>query len=270
MELTDLCRTLGIRQEVIDTVNRINGGYEHDKLSPIWEKLYDRSTWDDGIKQLQEHFGEDKDGMKMFTCILNCTLYTHRLYAEKGIDEQIFIDTMRFLTRFLERDRDRCGYDCFTWAWWFPRELSLQEFRIGALEYELASEEGMPRIYMHIPSDADMGRDSLQSSYKEFQRFLGKFFPEYRDAEMYCDSWLLEPVLKQFLKSGSGILYFQSCFEVISVDKESNGFMDWLYGGDNIPLDRLPENTSLQKRVKQYLLEGGKVGWALGKFKGFM
>ena len=41
------------------------------------------------------------------------------------------------------------------WGWWFPRQLSLQEFRVGCLEYEFVElEEKM--ISIHIPSVANL------------------------------------------------------------------------------------------------------------------
>ncbi|MGYP000004809799 len=64
-------------------------------------------------------------------------------------------------------------------AKWFPRQLSLHEFRINTLEFEMCLEDNERRIYIHIPL----------------------------------------------------------------------------------------ENTSLQRNMKIYLLQGGKIGWSLGKLK---
>lgn len=268
MTLFELCEIIELDQEIVKEVLELNSAYHHDEISYMWEKLYSSTTWDEGIKQLQEYFGEDKNGMKILTCILNCTLYTHQLYEKRGIPTNIFVDTVKFIPRFLKRHKQTHGFYAFVWAWWFPRQLSLNEFRIGELEYELRYEGDVPQIFIHIPSDAIMKKENLASSYCELKEFLYNFFPEYVNAELYCDSWLLSPALKKLLPSSSNILHFQDSFDIIRVEEESNAFLEWIYLRNDIPYDQLPEVTSLQRAVKTHLLEGGKIGWTFGKLKG--
>jgi hypothetical protein len=40
--------------------------------------------------------------------------------------------------------------------------------------------------------------------------------------------------------------------------------LDWVYPGANPHIPSLPERTSLQRKMKKFLLDGGKVGWAKG------
>lgn len=268
MTLLELCEIMELDQEIINNVLEIDSTYNHDELSWMWKKLYSSTTWDEGIEQLQTYFGEDKYGMKILTCILHCTLYTYELYEKKGIPHPIFVDTVKFIPRFLERHKQTHGFYAFVWAWWFPRQLSLHEFRIGALEYELKYEGDMPQIYIHIPSDANFNKDSLATSYHDLKEFLIKYYPDFVNAEWYCDSWLLSPALKQLLPSGSNILHFQNSFEVIRVEEESTAFLEWIYLRKDLPYDKLPEATSLQRAVKTHVLNGGNIGWTLGKFKG--
>lgn len=269
MTLVELCEIIQLKQEIVKNILEIDNTYNHVELSIMWKKLYSSTTWDIGIKQLQEYFGEDKNGMKILTCILNCTLYTYELYEKRGIPKDIFVDTVKFIPRFLERHMQTYGFYAFVWAWWFPRQLSLHEFRIGALEYELKYDGDVPQIYIHIPSDANIKKDNLCTSYIEMIKFLNDYFPEYVNADMFCDSWLLSPALKKLLPSSSNILYFQNCFEIIRVNDQSNAFLEWIYLKNDIPYDNLPESTYLQRTVKTYLLEGGKIGWTFGKLKGF-
>lgn len=268
MTLSELCEIIELDHEIVKNVLDIDSTYNHEELSFMWEKLYSSSTWDEGIAQLQAYFGEDKYGMKILTCILNCTLYTHELYEKRGIPLHIFIDTVKFIPRFLNRHKQTHGFYAFVWAWWFPRQLSLHEFRIGELEYELKDEVAVPQISIHIPSDAIIKKENLSASYSKLKEFLNNYFPEYINAELFCDSWLLSPALKQLLPSSSNILHFQDCFEIIRVDEESNAFLEWIYLRNDLPYDKLPEETSLQCTVKKHLLEGGKIGWTFGKFKG--
>ena len=270
MTLLEMCELIQLDQEVVETVLEIDSIYNHDKISFIWEKLYSRNTWDEGIEKLQEYFGDDENGMKILTCILNCTIYTYELYEKRGIPLYIFVDTVKFIPRFLERHKQTYGFYAFVWARWFPRQLSLYEFRIGELEYELIYEGDVPQIYIHIPSDAILKKDNLSASYYEFKKFINKYFTAYENAEMYCDSWLLSPALKQLLPSNSNILYFQNSFEIIRVDEENFGFLQWIYFRKDLPYDNLPEVTSLQRAAKKHLLKGSKIGRTFGKFIGFI
>ncbi len=269
MDLFELCDLIDLQNDVIDEVKKFNSIYCHDVLSSMWNKLFCRDTWDEGIQELQKQFGDDPDGIKILTCILHCSLHTFELYREKEIDTQIFIDTVKFLTRFIEEHKKIHGSYRYTWAWWFPRQLALQEFRLGTLEYEFTSNGNIPQTFIHIPSDAILEKKHLQSSYSQYKKFVSRYFSKYKNAELYCDSWLLVPELKQFLNENSNILYFQNSFEIISVDNESRAFMDWLYPNSDAKFNNLPENTSLQRKVKQHLLNGGKIGWAMGRLKKF-
>jgi len=81
---------------------------------------------------------------------------------------------------------------------------------------------------------------------------------------MYCDSWLLSPVLEELLPESSRILAFQHRFRILSVDRDNTGAIGWIYPGYREPSGQLPEDTGLQRRMKAFLLSGGKPGWAEG------
>ena len=77
----------------------------------------------------------------------------------------------------------------------------------------------------------------------------------------------MSPVLKDLLPASSRILAFQDRFRILSVNSENTGAIDWVFPGHREPSDRLPEETSLQRRMKPFLLVGGKPGWAAGVLK---
>jgi hypothetical protein len=81
-----------------------------------------------------------------------------------------------------------------------------------------------------------------------------------------CHTWLLSPSLLQFLKQESHIRNFASDYEIIEKDNDNSGCLEWLFEGKT-KLNTLPENTGLQKEVKEYLLQGGVIGHGLGRLK---
>jgi hypothetical protein len=141
----------------------------------------------------------------------------------------------------------------------------MMEYRIGVLEYEMRVENEKHLIDIHIPADTAMETNNLRESYLEALEFFEKFYPDFSRADMVCSSWLLAPSLKNILPEKSRILEFQKSFDILDMDQDSLGFMDWVYGSRDIPLEELPENTSLQRRLKPYLRNHGKIEWTTGR-----
>lgn len=82
-----------------------------------------------------------------------------------------------------------------------------------------------------------------------------------------CHSWLLFPGLEEILGKDSNILRFQHFFRIVKVDFEIRQAEERIFGGVKERIEEYPENTSLQKRAKAYLLEGKKLGNGLGVVK---
>lgn len=266
MNNRELYKALDIPAVVVDELNK----YEENRVIHIDDSLkhmmYDRKTWDDAVKKIQELLGEDPDGIKVLWEELNLICESYDKYVEKNIPYNVFVDTMKFCTRFLGEHKRAYDTYKFVWAWWYPRQISLNEFRIGALEYELV-EGNIREIYIHIPSDADLRRESVQQSIKDFDSFRTMYFPDWENVLLSCDSWLLSPALKELLDEGSNILDFQSLFEIESTEYESMWVLGWVFPGYESISDDLPEKTTLQKRMKEYLLSDKKVGSAKGYLK---
>ena len=239
----------------------ITSGY---RITPdIINMLLSRGEWDEGIKTLRARLGDDPDGFKILRAMLQMACETYERYQEIGIEKDIFISTMKFCTRFINAHYDLYGVYQFDWAWWFPRQLACKEFRIGCLEYEFV-EGNEDLISVHIPSDADLKRDTVLHSLLSFFAFREKYFPDWSKAKLYCESWLLSPALKELLPENSNIIKFQELFSVEHTDYQSMAVMDWVFPGHKEVSRRLPENTSLQSHMKAFLLKGGKVGWSKG------
>lgn len=73
---------------------------------------------------------------------------------------------------------------------------------------------------------------------------------------------MMSPALPQLLPEGSNLLAFQRRFKVESVNEDSLGVLDWVFPPHKEVSDVLPESTSLQRRMKAWLLAGKKIGWA--------
>lgn len=264
LTVKEICKKIDLQPEMADRVVEFDSGFRYTIHEKSLTKLFDRHTWDEGREELKKTFGKDEDGVKMLTCMLHCAAKTYDNYVRLYIGENVFIDTFRCFTRFVQEHYDSYGTYGFDRDFWTPRQLALEEVRLGELEYEMVTEDGENFISVHIPSDAVMKKEKLRESYKQAKDFFRIYFPAFADVKLICNSWLLSPFLKGVLPAGSNILEFQKSFTIGDVEPDSMEFVQWVFKNPKLALEDFPEDTSLQRSLKAYLKEGGKVGEAKG------
>ena len=189
----------------------------------------------------------------------------------RGIEEDIWIDTMGAYTRFVREHYASYGVYGFDRGYWTVRQRDAKLFRLGELEYELLREkDGAPTIGLHIPSNASLEAEKLNASLASARDFLRRRFPEWADAPVRCESWLLAPALKGLLPNASRILRFQAAFDLTETEPDADDVLQWVFGlaegqKAGAKLDELPEDTTLRRNMKALLRSGGKVGVAVGR-----
>lgn len=105
----------------------------------------------------------------------------------------------------------RPGLDHFKWI---SRNLLGYVNRIGRLEFEPAPfpfaavagiHQGDAVIRIHVPQDGPLLPQSVDQALSQAKSKFGNF-------PFVCDSWLLDPLLKQLLREDSNIIIFQNHF----------------------------------------------------------
>lgn len=253
--MEQLCRQINMPEEVTQALLDIHSTLEH---FPCLEFLMQEERWSEGVEQLKEAAGEDADGMKRLCCMLRCTLRARSEYARLGISEKIYTDTMAAFSRFVREYKEGNGFYGFNRFSWTTRQVSCKLLRIGQLEYELTTLEGNPAISLHIPTDVDLCPQVLIPSISEGLSEFYRIFPEYIGKPVYCHSWLLSAQLKDFLPEDSNILQFQKLFCIEPEGIPGNDVLLWVFKNPKLPREDYPENTSLQRKLKQFFLEDGQ------------
>lgn len=202
---------------------------------------------------------------------LSCGLYEE--YQKKGIADKIFDDTFYDITIWCEECYKKYGFYGIEEAMWVANSVNMKLFRLGRLQFEpsVVEEEiagdkvqlakGIRVLNVHIPAGEKMDYEECMKSFKAAEKFFGDTYEAYM-----CDSWLLFPKLKEFLPAESNIIKFQNLFEVVKVH------YDYPQGEERIFLDvredkeNYPENSTLQRAAKRYLLEGNDLGIGVGAF----
>ena len=260
MTLVELLRLIGLPEEAAEGVFAFaERGLEG--AEPLVAALTDPLHAERAERELEERLRGEKWGV--LACLLLAAASAHGEYVRLGIPEKVYVDTMGCFVRFVKEHRaltGEWGFDRGRWAW---RATCLRIFRIGTLEYELLSGEKRA-LSLHIPSDASLDLKACRSSHEAARTFFAAYFPAYARAPVVCSSWLLHPALKELLGEESNIVRFQSLFDIVRVDEDDISYRAFVFRRTDGDIADYPENTTLQRRLKEHLLRGGHMGSALG------
>lgn len=201
---------------------------------------------------------------------LKCT------YDEYGIDEKIYYDTMSDLKIWGEKDGGK-GIKNFGWL---KNHLNFELFRIGRLQFQLyicnnktLDYEKLPfncgdkLIYVHIPEGEKLETEKCIASFKAAEEFFSAFFPEYRYSCFFCESWLLFDGNRNFMAPDSNIIKFMELFTHCYSVQDDQQAIERIFGKKKFLPKNYPEKTKLQKRAKEYMLSGKKMGKGIGFVK---
>ncbi len=267
LTLAQLCRRIGFPADLTERWLAYETGRTSVLDAELTRRLLCRETWDDAFKELADRLEDDPDHLLALWEEMRLACGSWDEYRRRGLPEDVFDDTMRFCTRYVIDELKASGRYRFTAGWWFPRQLALELFRLGSLEFEMAEEPEERRIYLHIPTDASLRPEDVDDSFRRWRAFMKAYYPDWQDAAWYCNSWLMSPVLSRLLPPGSRILAFQRRFEVLEVYEKNMGAVKWIWPGPDREAADLPADNTLRRAMKAFLLDGGIPGWALARLK---
>ena len=249
-----------VKEKVLDLVKDNYGIYLNYAKS-----LNDIALSEQTFEELVNIYVEDIYNYNILAIYLISAFIIYDKYKLKGISKKIYIDTMKCFSRFIDECYIKNGKYYFDRGFWTYRQTNMSLFRIGTLEFEFTHDK---KISVHIPSDAVLTNEEIDKSFNELECFLNEFYPENKDYEIYCSSWLLSPELSKYLDSKSRILLFQKYFEIVDFNPLAMDVFEWVFKtNQNTPICDLKEETSLQKNIKKALLNGQKIGIGYGILK---
>ena len=270
--LIPLCQSIGMPTEAAAEVADLTEVIDIGPMASHVEAMVSIRTAEKAYKMVSRMLGEDPRGMKMLAVQLATVLRTREFYAQRQISNDIFLATMETFPRFCIEHMESYGQYGFDKGWWTFRHLALNVLRLGVLEFEMKADDGKKRLSVHIPSGSVMTREALDASYSWAREFFAAYFGEFEYDEVFCDSWLLAPALKDMLPANSRILNFQQDYRIVSVNLKDESCIQRIFPQDfhkeNLDINMLPEKTSLQRAVKKHLQGGKKIGSAYGVYEG--
>ncbi len=267
MNMQTLCDGIALQAPVKEAVMEFDATFDYAPLEASLSAFCDKTAWKTSYAAIKACIGDDPNGFRILTVMLHRAASAWEDYQAKGIEESVYWDTMKCFPRFIQEVYHDTGTWCFDRSSWTCRQIGLYLFRIGTLEYELDRKDGKPMLSVHIPTDVDLHGEAIDASLEAMYRMMARCYPgTYDHCPVTCHSWLLSPVLKELLPEDSRILAFQRRFEPITPDfGAGESVLRWVFHTtDAAHPETFPEHTSLQRKMKQRILAGGKIGCGFG------
>lgn len=231
------------------------------------------------IAALANKMNSEEDAVMLAVCLI-LGADAADLYEEKGIEKQVYIDSMRDITVWAKTCLKMRGHIGLYEYGWIRNFLTASIVRLHRLEFHIIDfredcewskngvevHSGDKVINIHIPEDGPLSHEDAIESYKRAYRYFG--------CEGYqafvCGSWLLYPGNYDFLSERSNIRRFMDDFDIIERNDVRCSNDLWRVFGPCQPFDdtsKFPKDTELQRNMIDYLNTHDYVtGWGFGVF----
>ena len=258
---------------------------QDDRFAHLVERFYEEPA------QSAEELLEVLDGISGCTGVNRYTLHLifflcltkglQKAYEKAGLDESIYEETVAdLLYKLMECYEVEKVWGITTFGW-HNNMFRMKILAFGRMQYcfgkfgepdavvaerTIGPEDTV--VYIHIPSsNKPFDRESRIASYEKAYFFFRDSFAD-KVPIFCCDTWLLNPENRAVLGEKSNIVSFIDDFKIIKTYKYTDNRNMWrIFGAeaDKAPKD-LPRNTSMQRKIADWLQEGNRLGAGKGLF----
>lgn len=198
--------------------------------------------------------------------VIECLPAMKENHEKAGLSEKIFLDSAKDLTYKIRECGEAHKIFGISVGWWYDRFIFATRLTFSRLQYDVNTysgekieyngitlEDGDLYLGCHIHSDGPLLEEDCIASYKEAWEY-------FRDKTkngilaITCLSWLLFPDYMSVFGENSNIGRFARHYHIYRIDSDEKQISTVLARVfNNAPLsDDLPENTSLQRKFKEY------------------
>ena len=224
----------------------------------------------------------EQAGVHPFTAhqllIIFCTDETKARYDAAGYTEAFYWDAMKDVKHKMEETHEVYGIWGVYCGWWLEKLIRLQVFCLGRLQFEMIESEfdheiaghvlhrHDPVVNMHIPSFGRMHYADVLDAYGRAAKFFGRHFPDGA-VWFHAETWILYPPVTALLPEGNLKRYSED-FDIVRawIDPETDDRYRIFMLPADVPVEAYPENNTLQRNLKAWLLDGNTMGIGFGLF----
>lgn len=119
-------------------------------------------------------------------------------------------------------------------------------------------EKGDPVVQIHIPADGPLKEEMVDETLLETKEFIAKYLPDFQYKAFACHSWMMSTKLDDMLDPNSNIVKFGRRFHRLICDGKGEDVFSFVFLKPNMSfeLEELPENTTLEKKIKAHYRQG--------------
>ena len=125
-------------------------------------------------------------------------------------------------------------------------------------------------INLHIPSGGSFSKEVLDDTIKEIKNFMKEYFPQVDYKAFVCHSWIIDTQLEELLGQDSNIVKFGKRFQRLAMKSDGRGVFHFVFYHPSFDYDpvisELPENTRLEKAIKNHYLNNKAIYEMYGYF----
>lgn len=124
--------------------------------------------------------------------------------------------------------------------------------------WECVGRPGEACLNIHVPRGSDISRETVLTACKAAMKRTAQQFPEaYATRLVLGISWLLNPTLRQIQGENAKTTQFMECFTKFPrKDPAGRSVFSFVFGKQYDNYEDLPEDTSLQRKLKKLYLDG--------------
>lgn len=136
--------------------------------------------------------------------------------------------------------------------------VSNEKIELPKNEWEKVLEKGDPVIRLHIPPIGKMTPELIDLTLEETKKFAREHYPDFEYKAFACHSWLIDPQLDEILNSESNIVKFRQRFHSLTYKSSGKDVFNFIFNKPdmNFDIQDLPEDSSLQRALKNHYLNG--------------
>lgn len=277
---------INFRKKYLETIDMINSNIYLKVLCYLWHYILyidDSGLYKDvwNWKETKELFKEVGNHMMPVIALLSGYEIHLKNMKNRKFDQEQTQEQIKNINQCCTMDKQRFDIDGirFSQMIWGSYFMNGRLIQVGRLQYEF--DEEVPEsvkefkdgsyMYIHIPKGESLNIDEVNTSIKNAKEKIEKFYPEIEISKLqfYTNTWLLSNELDNILDENSNIIKFKNKFDIIEQTENTEDFLNFVFQekGYNINYEKLKEETILQRKLKEYLLENKKLHIGLGILK---
>jgi len=126
-------------------------------------------------------------------------------------------------------------------------------------QWACALQPGQFVLSAHLPKGMDISKENVDEAFNTVKDIANRWYPDFEITALYCGSWLLDPALADIVGAESKIVAYGARFARYPLLSAGREVFNFVFPPNVTDLSALPENTRLERGLKELYLNGGYI-----------